>query len=109
MAFLICYSSTVEDHPREKAAYLPQSFYEWIVKVCRADEDRFPRLRQIASLRYKSPTLLLTPRELPLLVKELQHLNSDDTGALDFMAAATEAIARPCSLTISGDMYPELS
>lgn len=45
--------------------------------------------------------------EFPLLVAEL-HLLRNTNGARDLLAAAEEARKRPCSLTISADMSPEL-
>lgn len=107
LAFLVCYSMTVEDHPRDPAAYLPQGFYETISRVCRAEGSGFPILGRIARLRYKSPTLLVGRDELPRLVAEL-HLLRDANGARDLLAAAEKALERPCSLTISADMCPEL-
>ena len=109
MAFLVCYSATVEDHVGPPAAYLPQGFYETIFRVCRHRDSGFPILGRIARLRYKSPTLLVGPDELPQLVVELRRLPDESGGGRDLLAAASEAIVRPCSLAISGDMYPELA
>ncbi len=108
MAFLVCFSTTVEDHTKEKAAYLPQAFYETVFRVCRHDDSGFPILRRIARLRYKSPTLLLDSDELPRLVAELGRLSDESGGGRDLLAAVRKAVVRPCTLTISGDMYPEL-
>lgn len=111
MAFLVCYSLAVEDHakdPRRQAAYLSQAFYELIFDVCRPDRRAFPVLGRIANLRYKSPTLLLDGPALIQLVRELRSLAHGGDGARDLLAASEQAMARQCSLTISGDMYPEL-
>ena len=111
MAFLVCYSRDIEDHARDRrqhAAYLPQVFYELIFEVCRSDQRTFPVLGRIASLRYKSPTLLVDGPELAQLTQELSSLSGGGDGARDLLAAVEEAMARRCSLTISGDMYPEL-
>lgn len=109
LAFLVCYSATVEDHARDRAAYLPQMFYETIFRVCRHEESGFPILGRIARLRYKSPPLLVGRDELPQFVVELRRLRDESGGGRDLLAAANKAIARPCSLTISGDMCPELA
>lgn len=111
MAFLVCYSQVVEDHaqdPRQTAAYLPQSFYERIFAVCRPDPRTFPVLGRIAKLRYESPPLLVQGAELPQLVRELSALEQGAEGVGDLRAAVESAMARRCSLTISGDMHAEL-
>ena len=111
MAFLVWYSRTIEDHARDhqhRAAYLPQAFYELIYAVCRPSQRAFPVLSRIASLRYKSPRLLVADADLESLINELGRLPGSGDGGRDLLAAAEAAIARSCSLTISADMYPEL-
>jgi hypothetical protein len=58
VAFLVCYSkSPPDDHARNKAIYLNQRFYVLIFKYCRCDYGPYNILREIASLKYKGPTL----------------------------------------------------
>lgn len=112
MAFLVCYSAAPPaDHARKQAAYLDQRFYELIVAHCRADEAPYAVLRDIASLRYKSPTLVLKPDRLALLERELTQLEVSGVShpqLAELRLACSHAKAEGCSLTISGDMYPEL-
>ena len=112
MAFLVCYSSNPpEDHTRDRAIYLDQAFYEMIFGRCRGEESGFDILRAIAGLRYKSPILVVDDESLEVLVCELNRLS--DLGQLhsqvpEFRNVAHSALRRKCSLTISGDMFPEL-
>ena len=108
MAFLVCYSETTEDHARERAAYLPQAFYELIFEVCRDEGSGYPVLGEMARLRYDGPAMQVGPDRLPQLMVELRNLGTRGRGAVDLLAAAEEAKVRGCSLTISGDMHPEL-
>src|SRR5688572_11162529 len=59
MAFLVCYSSSLDDHTRNTAIYLDQAFYELIFAHCASDPGRYAVLRKIALLRYKSPTIMI--------------------------------------------------
>lgn len=125
MAFLVCYSRfPPDDHTRDKAIYLnqpfyeiifsrcrKQKFYELLFSFCRTRREPYDVLREIAWLRYKSPTIVIAGARLELLIQELTRLETD--GAVHgqiaaFRRVSEEAIARGCALTISGDMYPEL-
>ena len=108
MAFLVCYSRSLDDHTKDRAAYLPQSFYELIFNVCCDDATTYPVLHLIARLKYHSPTMLMSSGELPGLINELHRLGDAGAGGRDLLASAQEAMRRSCSLTISGDMHPEL-
>jgi hypothetical protein len=112
MAFLVCYSrSPPDDHTRDKAIYLDQRFYELIFRYCRSDRGPYTVLREIATLRYKSPTLVVVADRLDMLDKELGNFAA--SGQLhpqiaEFRRVCGQAKATGCALTISGDMYPEL-
>lgn len=112
MAFLVCYSTNPpKDHTRDRAIYLDQSFYKLIYEHCRGLEAGYATLGTIAALRYKSPTLVVNPDSLKILACELNRLS--DNGHLhsqipDLCVVVDTALKRNCSLTISGDMYPEL-
>jgi hypothetical protein len=113
MAFLVCYSkSPPDDHAIDKAIYLDQSFYQLIFTCCRSELGGYPVLREIASLKYKSPTLVLNKEQLILLEQEL--INLEKVGQrhpqiADLRQACYNAKSKDCTLTISGDMYPELN
>ena len=116
MAFLVCYSDSSHDpestHGRRpnKAMYLNQPFYETIFRECRL-QSSFPILSEIASLKYKSPTLVVAPDRLSQLGDELSKLKeiAPLTSQIDaFEEVCREAVSDELGLTISGDMYPEL-
>jgi hypothetical protein len=108
MAFLVCYStSPPEDHPSKKAIYLDQRFYE-LIFACR---ESYVVLREIASLRYKSPTLVVKQDQLDLLDQELTRFKASGIShpqIQEFRSVCAQAKRDGCALTISGDMYPEL-
>ena len=109
MAFLVCYSSSLADHARKTAVYMDQRFYELIFAHCRSGS--YSVLREIASLRYKSPTIALRRERLHLLDQELTQLEASGVShpqIADLKLACERATAESCCLTISGDMYPEL-
>jgi hypothetical protein len=111
MAFLVCYSGSLEDHARNKAIYLDQAFYELIFARCRLERSGYVVLREIASPRYKSPTLIVGQERLRLLADELSMLCAtgvSHTQLAEFSRVCAQAEANGCSLTVSGDMYPEL-
>jgi hypothetical protein len=65
----------------------------------------------IASLRYKSPLVVVSVEELDSLARELAEL--ERTGRshpqlAEFRHVCAKAKANGCGLSISGDMYPEL-
>ncbi len=113
MAFLVCFSrSPPDDHTRDQAVYLDQAFYEAIFKYCRSDRGPCTILREIATLRYKSPTLVVTADRLEALDQELAHFAASGQShpqIAEFRRVCGQAKAVGCALTISGDMYPELS
>ena len=112
MAFVVCYSwSPPDDHTRHRAIYLDQQFYELIYGHCRSEGSPYSVLREIALLRYKSPTLVVSGERLTLLDQDLKRLA--ESGASHSQTAVlrqvcAKAIADGCALTVSGDMYPEL-
>jgi hypothetical protein len=112
MAFVVCYSwSPPDDHTRHRAIYLDQQFYELIYGHCRSEGSPYSVLREIALLRYKSPTLVVSGERLTLLDQDLKRLA--ESGAWHSQTAVlrqvcAKAIADGCALTVSGDMYPEL-
>ena len=112
VAFLVCYSwSPPDDHPRHKAIYLNQQFYELIYDECRSDLRPYVVLREIALLKYKSPTLVVSGDRLALLDRELMDLERSGMShpqLSEFRQVCTKAASDGCALTISGDMYPEL-
>jgi hypothetical protein len=112
MAFLVCYSrSAPDDHTRQKAIYLDQKFYEMIFQHCMAERSFYAVLSVVASLRYKSPLLVVAGDELDRLVAELTHLEGaghPHPQLAEFRQVCAKAKTDGCSLSISGDMYPEL-
>jgi hypothetical protein len=112
MAFLVCYSrSAPDDHTRQRAIYLDQNFYEIIFQHCRMDRSSYPVLGVIASLRYKSPLLVVAREQLDSLAHELADLEASGhphPQLAEFHQVCGKAKADNCNLTISGDMYPEL-
>jgi hypothetical protein len=111
MAFLVCFSSSLADHTLNKAIYLDQAFYELIYAHCRSERERYPLLGEIASLRYKSSTIIVGPDRLTSLPGELAMLSASGAShaqMAEFSQVCARAQSDGCSLTISGDMYPEL-
>jgi hypothetical protein len=112
VAFVVCYSwSPPNDHTRYGAIYLDQRFYELIYGNCRSETGPYTVLREIALLRYKSPTLTVAGDRLTLLDQDLVRLA--ESGASHQQIAAlrvvcAKALSDGCALTVSGDMYPEL-
>lgn len=75
MAILVCYFRSLPgNHTRDKAIYLDQRFYESIFRHCRSDGGPYTVLREIAMLRYKSPTLVVTAGRVETLDQELAAL-----------------------------------
>lgn len=111
MAFLVCYSSSLDDHTRDTAVYLDQAFYELIFAHCASDRGHYAALREIALLRYESPTMIVGRERLGLLVDELAMLAASGVShpqIAELSQVCARAQADGCGLTISGDMYPEL-
>jgi hypothetical protein len=112
MAFLVCYSrSAPDDHCGQTAIYLDQSFYEIVFRHCLAERSVYAVLSVVASLRYKSPLLVVAGDDLDTLVRELGYLESAGNvhpQFADLRRVCAKAKADKCSLSISGDMYPEL-
>lgn len=112
MAFLVCYSkSAPDDHARQKAIYLDQAFYALIFRQCTMNRSRYANLSVIASLRYESPLLVIAGQNLDSLAKELVDL--ERTGQThpqlaELRSVCDKAKAEGCSLSVSGDMHPEL-
>lgn len=75
MAFHVCYSKAVpDDHCRQTAFYLEQNFYPLIFQHCLKNRSHFAVLSVIASLRYKSPVVVLDNKDLDRLMNELSSL-----------------------------------
>lgn len=111
MALAVCYSHRIEDHLQRHAIYLEQTFYALIFRVCRADRVTFPLLAEIASLRYKSPEMMVDPRRVASLHDEIHSLRrlGHDHHQISLLAdVVTQAVSEGCTLTVHGDMYPEL-
>ena len=112
MAFLVCYSiSPPDDHARQKAIYLNQLFYEIIYSCCRADGCCYVMLSELASLRYKSPVLVIGQKRIDSLIAELSDLEQSgqtNPQIQELINVCAKAKVDGCGLTISGDMYPEL-
>lgn len=112
MALLVCYSrSAPDDHTREKAIYLDQKFYELIFRQCMKMRSFYANLSVIASLRYKSPLLVVADDNLDSLTNELVNLERSGQKhpqLEEFRQVCSKAKSDGCSLSISGDMYPEL-
>jgi hypothetical protein len=112
MAFLVCYSkSTPHDHAGQTAIYLDQRFYEMIFHQCLARRSYYANLSVIASLRYKSPLLVIADQKLDSLTQELEALEGSGQThpqLAEFRQVCAKAKADGCSLSVSGDMYPEL-
>lgn len=112
MAFLVCYSSSApDDHTHRTAIYLDQGFYELIFRDCIPERSRYASLSVMASLRYKSPLLVVSGELLDSLAYELAELErAGRTHAqlAEFRGVCARAKADGVSLSISGDMFPEL-
>jgi hypothetical protein len=112
MAFLVCYSKFApEDHGRQFAIYLDQAFYALIFQHCLNERSVYPVLSVVASLRYKSPLLVVSGPKLESLTRELSYLeNAGFTHSqfVELRQVCAKAKSDNCSLSITGDMYPEL-
>lgn len=111
MALAVCYSHRLENHLQRPAIYLEQTFYALIFNVCRADIAKFPILSQMASLRYKSPTMIVEPSRVASLRDELESLRilgHAHHQISSFADVVTRAVTEKCTLTVHGDMFPEL-
>jgi hypothetical protein len=112
VAFVVCYSwSPPDDHTRHGAIYLNQQFYELIFKHCRLAGGPYVVLREIALLKYKSPTLVVSVDRLAVLDQELMSLGESGVShpqITELRQVCAKATSDGCALTVSGDMYPEL-
>jgi hypothetical protein len=112
VAFLVCYSrSPPDDHTRDRAIYLDQQFYELIYNGCRFEHGPYLVLREIALLKYKGPTLVVSGERLALLDLELRKLEQSGVShpqIAEFRQVCAKATSDGCAVTISGDMFPEL-
>ena len=67
-------------------------------------------MREIAFLKYKSPTMIVAEEQLDSLAEELLILQASGVSypqIEEFKQVCFKAKGKPCALTISGDMYPE--
>ena len=112
MAFLVCYSwSPPDDHTRHRAIYLDQRFYKLIYRNCRSESGSSTVLREIALLRYKSPTFVVGGPRLTQLDQDLVRLAESGEShpqTARFREVCAKSVSDGCALTVSGDMYPEL-
>jgi hypothetical protein len=113
MALLVCYSSSPPaDHGRNKAIYLDQEFYGLIFALCRSDRRPYAVLREMASLRYKSPVMVVSGERLDSLDEELAAFEASSgqkhRQIAEFRRVCANAKVEGCALTVSGDKYPEL-
>jgi hypothetical protein len=112
MALLVCYSrSAPDDHAGQRAIYLTQGFYELIWQHCTTERSYYANLSVIASLRYKSPLLVVDGDRLDPLARELENLERlghKHPQLAELRQVCAKAKADGCNLSISGDMYPEL-
>jgi hypothetical protein len=112
MALLVCFScSAPNDHMKRKAIYLDQAFYGLIFRHCREKRSHYSNLSVIAALRYEGPLLVVHDDQLAALALELDELARSGhlhPQLVAFRNVCREAEAEGCSLSISGDMYPEL-
>ncbi|HZF00123.1 MAG TPA: hypothetical protein VE981_24145 [Planctomycetota bacterium] len=108
MAILVRY----ERNELERAIYLSQSFYRLIHRKARQEGSGYSVLRDVALLKYKSPTLTIGGDRLGQLVTDLQKLSGATIlgrkEVSDFLAICEKAAANGQALWVSGDMYPEL-
>jgi len=108
MAILIRYAG----NEHEKAIYLSQRFYRLIHRKAAKENSGYTTLRDIALLKYKSPTLTVKGERLQRLISDLKKLQA---GTLfgrkeiaGFLAVCENASSRDQGLWVSGDMHPEL-
>ena len=108
MAILVRYAG----HERETAIYLSQRFYRLIHRKARKEGSGYSVLRDIALLKYKSPTMTVGGDLLVKLVTDLKKLRGATIfgrkEVSDFLALCERASANGQALWVSGDMYPEL-
>ena len=106
MAILVRYDENT------KAIYLSQAFYALIHRKARKETSGYTTLREIALLKYKSPTMEVGGDRLANLIADLKRLmewrllGRQETSA--FLAVCEGAAAAGRTLLVSGDMYPEL-
>ncbi len=82
-----------------------------IFSHCRHAESGYSIMRDIALLRYKLPSLIVPNTALESLNKELACLAQDGlqhSQISGFQSVVNTAMNTGSSLTISGDLYPEL-
>ena len=111
MAFLVSYSGSLSDHTTNRAIYLDDKFYKLIFRKCCKESAQFAVLREIAMLRYKSPTIMLEKDRIEHLIQELEHLehaNCKHDQIPQLRNVCLQAIETSNNLTISADMHREL-
>jgi hypothetical protein len=108
MAILVRYAGNEHD----RAIYLSQRFYQRIHRKASKERSGYTVLREIALLKYKSPTMIVGGERLENLITDLKKLEGailfGKQEATDFLAVCEKASANGQALWISGDMYPEL-
>lgn len=108
MAILVRYAG----NELERAIYLSQGFYRLIHRKARKEGSGYTTLREIALLKYKSPTLTVSEDRLERLISDLRKLSAETIlggkEVSDFLAVCERASASGQALWVSGDMYPEL-
>lgn len=94
-----------------RAIYLSQGFYRRIHRKARKGRSGYTVLREIALLKYKSPTITVGGDRLGQLVADLKKLRGATIFGrkeiADFLAVCEKAVENGQALWVSGDMYPE--
>ncbi|HXX93976.1 MAG TPA: hypothetical protein VEN81_10100 [Planctomycetota bacterium] len=95
-----------------RAIYLSQRFYRLIHRKARKESSGYSVLREIALLKYKSPTMTVGGDRLAQLVSDLRRLKGatffPQKEVADFLGVCEKAVSDGQALWVSGDMYPEL-
>jgi hypothetical protein len=108
MAFLVRYAV----NELERAIYLSQRFYRLIHRKAGKEGSGYAVLREIALLKYKSPTMTVGGDRLTQLVADLNKLREATIfgrkEVSSFLAICEKAVVNGQALWVSGDMAKEL-
>lgn len=108
MAILVRYAG----NEVERAIYLSPRFYRLIHRKARKEESGYIVLRDIALLKYKSPTMTVGGDRLAQLITDLKKLRGSAIfgrkEVSDFLAVCEKASTNGQALWVSGDMAKEL-
>lgn len=101
-----------EGDENSTAIYLSRRFYRQIFRKTRKEGSGYTVLRDIALLKYKSPTMTVGGDLLVNLICDLLKLMGESfcnkKEIADFHVVCVKALAKGQALWVSGDMYPEL-